>query len=179
MRLDPRMALAVCASFTLALAGSAAELAKSAPRASAAVAQIFPGATVLGYGEETEGDVAFYEVSLELGDRQVEVEVTADGSVGEIETVVAADSLPQPVQASVRRLTSGGIVQEIERHEVRGIPRAGTFAPVVPPTVQYEVSYVIDGARRQVSIGQDGELGAVESDDDGDDDDARDDHDTD
>ncbi len=185
MRLDSTAKWAVYAAFTvafvggIAVAGSSAELAQIAPRASAAVAQIFPGAAVLGYGEETEGDVAFYEVKVEFGDRQAQVEVTADGRVGEIESVVPAEGLPQPVRATLTRLTEGGSVTEIEKHEVRGVPRRGTFEPVVPPAMQYEVSYVIDGARRQRTIGQNGELLAAESDDDGGDDDAEDDRDTD
>ena len=132
------------------------------PEAAAAVQALFPDATLVAIGQEREYGVFYYEVALRTGEATIELEVTTDGVVGEVETEVALADVPPPAQAEIARLTGGGPVGHVERHEVRGVPRGSTFAPVDPPVVFYEVTYERDGIRREVSVASDGGARPVE-----------------
>jgi hypothetical protein len=152
---------------------------------------MFPAATVMGIAVEQEDGVRYYEVVVEEGARLVEVEVTAEGAVGEIETAVTLEELPEPAKSGVVAASRGAAVTALERHEIRGVPRAGTFARVDPPRVAYEFACEIDGKRRAMTVGADGlqvgkspfappsRDGRDDDDDDDDDDDGDDDDDPD
>jgi hypothetical protein len=168
-----RRPIVVCLSVVLAC--SAATLASDegelTPDATTAVTQLFPRGSILDVVQETEAGVAFFEVTVRDGSRRVEVEVTADGNVGEIETEVPLADLPRAVADGIARLAGGATVKHAERHEVRGVPRNGTFAAVEPPVVLYEVSYVDGGVRREITLGEDGKpVPQADDDSDGDDD---------
>lgn len=110
----------------------------------------FPSARVTGVGREEENGVMYYEVNLRDRGRRVEVEVTADGAIGEIEAYPRVEDLPKDVRAIVAKATKGALRVRIERHERRGRARNGTFVPLPTPTVSYEVRYVLGGRRRRL-----------------------------
>jgi len=154
----------VCAIQGLA-AGGPKELT---PAASAAVKGRFPAGSIVAVSQEREGGVRYFEVAVQDGPRRVEIEVTAEGTIGEIESVVALDDLPQAVRDAIRTLTAGGSVEVVERHEVRGEPWGGAFVPVEPARIFYEVKSRMDGALREFAIGPDGKALPAEGDDDDD-----------
>lgn len=147
----------LCASCLLAgsfLPGVAGGAGALTPEAAAAVQRLFPAGSIVGLGHEREGGVLFYEVVVRDGGETVEIEVTPSGAVGEIETEVALADLPPSVREKIVAVT-GGRIGEIERCEVRGVPRNGTFAPI-RPRVFYEVSYEVDGAWREFAVRAEG-----------------------
>jgi hypothetical protein len=149
------------------------------PPAVAAVRRLFPAASVTGVGQEREQGVLYYEVVLREGNARIEVEVSPDGGVGEVERVVALAAVPQVVRDGISRRIGGAPVREVELHEVRGVPRGGVFVPLDPPRTVYEVACDLDGVRTELAFRADGtplseeddrDADADDDDDDGDDD---------
>ncbi|NLF16887.1 MAG: hypothetical protein GX595_06465 [Lentisphaerae bacterium] len=131
----------------------------------------FPGATIDEVEAERERGVPYFEVEMTHAGREVEVEVTADGMIGEIETEVAAADLPTAVAAKAQEAAGGGRLGTAERHEVRGVPLYGTFAALAEPVVVYEIPFRSAVLRRKgtVVIRDNGEVVRVaRGDDDGD-----------
>lgn len=139
----------------------------------------FPGAKITEVEREREGGVNCYEVELKWKGREIEVEVAADGSIGEIEEELRLGDLPDKIAAKVKELVGDGTIKEIERAEVRGVPRNGTFQPRAKPKTIYEVEYVKDGREHEAELLVDGDgiLVATHDDEDDDDDDDGDDDD--
>jgi hypothetical protein len=134
-------------------AGDAGDLT---PEAVAAVKALYPNADIIGVGREREHGVLYYEVAIRDADQRIEIEVTADGAVGEVEMEVPMSDLPRAVQEGISSLTRGASVAEVERHEIHGVPRGETFAAVAPPTIAYEVEFKEDGAWKEIAVGEDG-----------------------
>jgi hypothetical protein len=124
--------------------------------AATAVERLFPAASVIEVGQEREHGVLLYEVLVRDGDKNVEVEVTPDGSIAEVETAVAVADLPQAVLDELRRSAGGAVFREVERHEVHGRPEHGSVVPIDPPVVFYEVEYEVDGEMKEIAAGADG-----------------------
>jgi uncharacterized membrane protein YkoI len=122
-------------------------------KAAAAIREAFPQATITGIGRERERGVLFYEVNLKQADRRMEVEVTAEGIIGEVEGKVRLSDLPAAIAAKVRRATTGGRILRIERHEVRGVVRRGRMVPLPLARVVYEVKFQLNGRRRVYRAG--------------------------
>lgn len=147
-----------------------------------AISAAFPKAVVQEVEKERERGVPYFEVELKDGDAEFELEVTADGKLGEIEADVAPADLPEAVTAKVKQTAAGAAIRGAEKHEVRGVPLYGTFAALAEPVVVYEVTYRVPGAKRNahLALRPNGDLaGAVGGDDDDGDDDDDDDGDDD
>jgi len=148
-----------------------------------AISASFPKAAIQEVGKERERGVPYFEVELKEGETEFEMEVTADGKIGEIEADVAPASLPEAVTAKIKQLAAGAEVRGAEKHEVRGVPLYGTFAALAEPVVVYEITYRVPGAKRNahIALRPNGDpAGAVgDGDDDDDDDDGDDDDDND
>jgi uncharacterized membrane protein YkoI len=149
-----------------------------------ALLKAFPGATISEIERESEDGVKFFSVELEQDGKEIEVEVTAEGAFGEVESVVALESLPAAVQKALGEATKGGKIAHIEKHEIRGRPEAGKFIPVDPPKLVYEAKYTLEGKRKSAAVTVDaagtasaakGDKGDREDDDDDDDEEDEDD----
>jgi hypothetical protein len=152
------------------LAISVSTAAELTPAAAAAVNQLYPGAIVSGVEQGREEGVRYFEVAVRVGGEVIEIEVTPDGGIGEIETRVAMADLPRDVRDGISRLTNGARITDVERHEVKGFAMGGVFRPVDPPVIMYEVGFERNGVRREVAVGSNGES-LLPTDDDGPDDD--------
>jgi hypothetical protein len=157
---------AIGASLLVAGVPAASELPAAA---AAAVERLFPAAQIVGVGSEREAGVQYYEVTLREGARETEVEVTPDGAIGEVESVVELASLPAAVQDGIRKSASGARVRTVERHQVHGVARDGTFAPLDPPLTFFEAVVGEGAARREISVAADGSPRPAEAEDGGDD----------
>lgn len=146
-----------------------AQAAELTVAAASAVKKLFPRALLEVVGVEREGGVQYYEVAVREGTQRLEIEVTADGAIGEIETEVTSADLPQAARDGMLKSAAGAALREIERHEVRGVPKNGSFAAVDPPLVFYEAKYEAGGVWKEIAVAQDGSLLPAE-DDDGEDD---------
>ena len=132
----------------------------------------FSGAKILSVERERERGVVYFEVELKTYQGgTIEVEVTADGKLGEIETEIALADLPEEVAAKVRQVTARATVKEIERIDIRGVPLFGTFAALAEPLTYYDVKYAFPGRKHtlQVQLGMTGNVLVKPKPDDGDD----------
>lgn len=136
------------------------------PSAATALKNLYPRGQVLSVGVEREHGVLFYEVEVREGNAALEIEVTPDGDIGEIESRVMLTELPKPAMEGLRKWTAGASIGEVERHEVRGVPRDGRFVEVEPAIVFYEAKYEADGVRKEISVLQDGSRLPSAADDD-------------
>lgn len=104
-----------------------------------AVRQAFPTATIRGFGRETENGVCYYEVDLVRNGQRIEVEVDAEGGIGEIERRITLEEAPRELAEAVTKAIRNGGSARIERHERWGVARDGRFVKLDKPRVFYEV----------------------------------------
>ena len=126
------------------------------PAAAKVIKANFPNATITGIGRERERGARYYEVNLRESGRKYEVEITKEGVIGEIEAKVKLSDVPDELLGTIRKRVGAGRISRVEKHERRGIARAGKFVPLKEPRVMYEVKYyTVDGRRREVQVASD------------------------
>ena len=113
-----------------------------------AVREAFPDATIKSFGREREHGALYYEVNLRNNGARLEVEVSPDGVIGEVEGEVVMADLPKDLQDRIIKATRGMKIRWIELHERRGRAERGKFVPLAKPTTRYEVKCT-DGRRRR------------------------------
>lgn len=133
------------------VAGSGAQAAELTDEAKAALEKEFPGARIRDVEMEREFGVQYFEAELRVNRQRVEVEVSPDGIIGEIERVVKLDDLPEETRKAIAERFEGKTIRRIEQHERRGSARSGTWVPLSAPTLFYDVKYS-DGRRRSSMI---------------------------
>jgi len=101
----------------------------------------FPAASVLTFDRDYRRGLRCYDLVLRQLERRTRVVVAADGSIGEIESRLALQSLPVAHQALVRAATGDGEVCSIDTHLRLGLPSGGTFVLLDEPTGCYDVRY--------------------------------------
>ncbi len=133
----------------------------------AAIEAAFPGGEVDEVEAEYEGGVKLYEVELELDGRELEITVSPDGIIVEVETELAEGDVPELVAATIARVAGGATAVEVEREETRTDAK---LAKLQKPRVIYEVEFVKDGKKREVEIAADGAVIGEEEENEDDDD---------
>ena len=173
------LTLAGCVLAALGLT-TARTVAVEAPEVvKTAIEKSFPGATIKETEREREKTVLYYEVEIVWKGQELEVEVAMDGALGEVTQEIKEADLPATVAAKIKALVGAGQIKEIERTEVRGLPKGTSFAPQTPAKTIYEIKYTDTVRKRTVEV----RLSATgdpipagdDDDDDGDDDDGDDD----
>ena len=165
--------LAVALLFSLGMtAGCAAE--KHPILSSAAVESIkaaFPNATIGEVEAEKEDGLDLLEVELTLDGKEIEVTVSPDGVIVEVETEVAMKDLPKAVADAIAKAAAGAKVEEIEREETRAVVRDGKLVKLDQPKITYEAEFLKDGKEVEVEVAADGTILSTETEDEGEDDD--------
>ena len=80
-----------------------------------AVKAKFPGAELKKAETETEDDATIFEVALEHQETNVDVALTPEGSILEIETEIAAADLPEAVSKAIRAKYPAATPKKVER----------------------------------------------------------------
>lgn len=167
------LTLAGCVLAALGLT-TAQTVAMEAPEVvKTAIEKSFPGATIKETGRERENKVVYYEVEIAWKGQELEVEVAEDGALGEVTQELKEADLPAAVAAKVKALVGAGQLKEIERTEVRGLPKGTTFAPQNPAKTIYEIKYMDPVKKRtlEARLSADGDVLPAGDDDDDDEDD--------
>lgn len=81
----------------------------------AAVRQRFPNAELKSAGKEVEGGKTVYEVAIRAGGQGLEVTLTPDGTIVEIEKQIKAGRLPRAVAAALRDKYPNATYQMVEQ----------------------------------------------------------------
>lgn len=112
----------------------------------------FADARIVRTGREREKGVSYYEIELERGKDRIEVEIASDGSIGEIETTLDMDGLPDAEKARIREAADGAEIVRVEKHVRIGRGRKGVFEPLPEPIGFYEITCIENGKKREIKI---------------------------
>ena len=140
--------LAVALLFSLGMTGGCT--AKHPVLSSAAVDSLmvaFPKAKIGEAEAEKEGGLDLFEVELTLGSKEIEVLVSPDGVIVQVETKVAMKDLPKAVADAITKAAAGAKVEEIEREETRAVVRDGKLVKLDQPKITYEAEFLKGGKR--------------------------------
>src|ERR1700736_5967688 len=102
------------------------------------------GATVRGYGSETEDGKLQYEVSLTVDGHTKDVAIAPDGTINEIEEQVFLDKLPGPVRDALQKKAALGRIVKVESLTKRD------------QLVAYEAQVTTGGKKSEIQVGPDG-----------------------
>lgn len=103
------------------------------------------GATIKGFATETEGGKKVYEAETILNGHTRDLQFATDGALNEIEEEVAFDSLPAPVQASLKAKAGTAKITKVEsltKHD---------------KLVAYEAATLKGAKKGEVQVGPNGE----------------------
>jgi uncharacterized membrane protein YkoI len=150
------------------------------PKAAAdAINAAFAGATIGEVKLEDEDGVKLYEVELKVKDAEIEVSVSADGIIAEVETEITVEALPKVVADALAKAAEGGKIEEVTKEEQRAAVKDGKLVKLDTPTIKYCAEVVKGDKKMKVEIAADGKVleGEKKDADDADDDDDDDDDD--
>jgi hypothetical protein len=72
------------------------------------------GATIKGFSTEVEAGRRLYEVEMMVNGHHKDISMDRNGAIVEAEEEVAMDSLPEPVQAALKKAAGSGSLEMIE-----------------------------------------------------------------
>jgi len=113
----------------------------------------------------SEGGARLYEVELTCEGKEVEVEVSPDGMIVEIEAEVTMADLPKPVADAIAKAAGGAKVHEIERTKTFAVGRDGKLVPLSEPKVVYEAEFMKGCKEVEIEVAADGTILKTETDD--------------
>ena len=163
----------------IALPGEAGDKGKKIelPKAAAdAISAAYPGAKIDEIELDDEDGVKLYEVELKLKGEEIEVSVSADGVIFEIETEITVPALPKAVADALAKVAKGGKITEVEKEEERAEVKDGKIVTLKTPIVTYSAEIRTKDGKIEVEFAEDGKVleiekkGAKHDDDDDDDD---------
>jgi len=125
--------------------------------AAQALQKAFPDATI-GKAELESRTPKLYEVKLAVKGTRMEVTVTPDGTIAEIETEIAAKDLPAAVAKAFLVAAPGMVICKIERIEERLVIKDGKLTKLEKPQIAYEVKAVGHGKRVEIEFTADGKV---------------------
>jgi len=149
--------LAVALLFSLGMTAGCAE--KHPVLSSAAVDSLkaaFPKAEIGEAEAEKEDGLDLFEAELTLDGKEIEVLVSPDGVIVEVETEVAMKDLPKAVADAIAKAAAGAKVEEIEREETRAVVRDGKLVKLAQPKITYEAEFVKGDKEVEVEVAADG-----------------------
>jgi hypothetical protein len=124
-----------------------------------AINSAFPGARIVDFERQSEKGVRYYEVDVTWQARTMEVEVTEDGDLGEIQEDVDLETLPQRVLRALSQFTDRENVRKVEMHDIRGTPANGTFVTLPSAQIVYEIkARTSDGSHIAVRLDATGKV---------------------
>ena len=126
----------------------------------------FPEAKLLSAEKETDKGAELYEVELEQQDEGIDVKLTADGALLEIEHEIAAKDLPKAVQEALSA--------KYPKSEFEKVEKVTKFKDGKEQPELYEVEVeTADDKDLEVTVDANGKILEVEEEDEGDDDEER------
>jgi len=129
------------------------------PKAAAdAIDAAFPGATIGEVKLEDEDGVKLYEAKLTVKDAEIEVSVSADGVISEVETEITVEALPKVVADALAKAAEGGKIEEVTKEEQRAAVKDGKLVKLDTPTIKYCAEIVSGDTTTVVEIAADGKV---------------------
>jgi uncharacterized membrane protein YkoI len=137
-----------------------------------AINALYPQAAIKEAKVEEEG-LKVYEIELEQDGQEIELTVTPDGTIVEVEAEVAMENLPPAVAAAIAQAAEGAEIEEIKTEVTYWVIK---LVPLDTPLTSYEAELNKDGNEIEIELAADGTVlkQKIEDEDDGDDDDDED-----
>jgi len=135
----------------LLCAGSCVLAGELPDKAKAALEKAFPGVQIRDVEKEKEFGTVYYGIEITHEGKRLEVEVSPDGVLGEVESVIEQKELPDSVSQAVTEQLKDMTIVKIEKHERRGSAKSGAWVPLATPVIFYDVKYK-DGDTRKSQI---------------------------
>jgi len=124
-------------------------------QARAALQKLFPDAKVLSADTEKESGALYYDVEIKQGTRKIDVEVSPEGVIGEVECQASQAELPAAVAKTAKSIPQ---VVKIEKHERHGSARSGTWMSLSKVTTYYEIKHREKGRIQSILLNIEGKL---------------------
>jgi len=131
------------------------ELTKAAANA---INAAFPGATIEKVKLEDEDGVKVFEAELKVKDAEIEVTVSQDGVIVEVETEITVEALPKVVADALAKAADGGKIEEVTKEEERATVKDGKLVKLDTPTIKYSAEIVKGDKKMKVEIAADGKV---------------------
>jgi uncharacterized membrane protein YkoI len=132
--------------------------------AAEAIKTAFPEAKIEKVKVEEEDGVTLYEVELEKGDVEMEVEVAPDGTLVEIETEIALKDVPEAALQAIQAADPDAKIEEVQKIEIRAeIKKAEADKPAQlvkldKPRIVYEAELKKDDKEGEIAVAADGKV---------------------
>lgn len=101
--------------------------------------KLFPKAVITEMSREDEGGIIVYDIEFTEDNTDRSAEVSVDGVVLEVSTIIDAESVPAAAMKAVMNVAKGAAIQEIERVEVGYEFEGGQLVKLSASRMQYEV----------------------------------------
>jgi hypothetical protein len=166
------MFLGCVSALTLALAASPGWLAQEGKKAgkqakvelptavSKVVKENRPNAEIDNVEVEKEAGITLYDIEFKAG--QGEIEVTQDGTVMDIASIVSMKDLPKGAAEAIQKAGEGAKIKQIEKSEVRAeIRKEGEKGKVIKlssPKYVYEAELVKGNKTGEIEVTAEGKV---------------------
>lgn len=136
----------------------AEEVAVELPEAVAQVVkEKFPEARIAEVETEEKAGLTIYDI--EFKDNKGEIEVTADGQIIEIATIITLEELPEGAAQAIQKAAEGATIKRIEKEEIMAkINEAGEITKIEPSQQVFEAELVKDGQTGEITVSADGKI---------------------
>jgi len=125
------------------------------PAAVSAIRQAFPKASIEKVKPEEEDGVKVYEAKLLDNGKEMEIKVTGEGAILEIETDVAPGDLPKAVSDAVAKAAPGAKIKKARKEETLADVKRGKLAKA---ELKYEVEVAQNGKEGELEVAPDGKI---------------------
>ena len=125
-----------------------------------AVKANFPDAQIGFIEVSEEAGITLYDI--EFKDDKGEIEVTADGTVLDVVTIIAMEDLPQAAAEAIQKAAEGATIRRLEKSEIRAeIKEEGAEGKIVKldsPRYVYEAELVKDSQTGEIEVDAEGKI---------------------
>ena len=116
-----------------------------------------PGAEIDKLDVEDEGGIKVYDIEFKAG--RGEIEVTEDGTVLGVATIVELKDVPEAAAVVIRKAAGGSAVRQLEKSEIRAriekTKGKGKLSPLAAPEYEYEAELAKGG---EIEVAADGRI---------------------
>lgn len=120
----------------------------------AVVEEIFPGAEIYFIEQAEQFGVILYDIEFKGG--KGEIEVTEDGTVIDMVTVITMEELPEAAAQVIRNAAEGITIKRLERSEIRSEVKVqneqGVIVKFETPKYVYEAEVEKDGRTGEITV---------------------------
>ncbi len=117
---------------------------------------MFPLATIQKLSATEENGTTVYDFEFRSGERDMEADIVAEGTMIESTLVITASTIPAPAMKSIRKAARGGTLGRLEWIHTLYDVREGKAVALRVPMVKYAAEMARKDRTAEVIVGADG-----------------------